>query len=58
MKHKIKINAKQKELNEYLITEQSTKDFAYCIANEIEWNSYLTDKGLIKEEIYPLRDKK
>ena len=67
MKIKVKINLKQKELDEYLCTEQSTTDFAYCIANNIEWNSYLKGKGLIEEkveyvktpmpEIYPLRKK-
>lgn len=66
MKYKFKVNTRQKELNEYLSTEESTKDFGYCIANGIEWNSYLTDKGLIKEEfelvdvtmpkLYPLRN--
>lgn len=67
MKVKVKINLKQKELDEYLRTEQSTNDFAYCIANQIEWNSYLKEKGLIEEKIeyvstpmpklYPLRKK-
>lgn len=46
---KIEINIKQKELNEYLGTEESSKDFLYCVANDIEWNSFLREKGLIKK---------
>lgn len=50
MKYKIKVNAKEKELREYLRTEESMKDFAYCLANEINWDTFLKEKGLIKEE--------
>lgn len=50
MRTKVKVNVKGIELTKYLKTEQSTRDFAYCIAHEIEWNSFLTKLGLIKYE--------
>ena len=50
MKLKIEVNTKEKELKEYLATEKSANDFIYCIANDIDWDYFLKEKGLIEIE--------
>ena len=67
MKVPVTENIKYKELAEYLQTEESLKDFLYCTANNIEWNCFLKEKGLLVEkttyveipdfQLHPLNEK-